>query len=174
VHPLQAADEFLIQITRNNLNGKSLTGTISVNGTEIGSTMENEDYRIVPGSYKGVMRYQSQKYFVQGPNGKMDNTGDFLLEISGVKDWKGRSRDSLLFHGGTKPEHSEGCILLGAVSKSKNGKRYINESHPLYKLRLMFYGTETPNSSPNKQITVQVIDSVDREKLRKENFIVWI
>ena len=83
-------------------------GTLSVNGTPLGDVLENEVLRIKAGTYKGVVRYYSKKNFVQGPLGVMGEAGDFLLEVSGVQ-----GRTALLIHSGTKPWHSEGCILAG-------------------------------------------------------------
>ncbi len=160
----RAALDFTIVINRTNLNGNYLRGTISVNGQIIGSTLENDEYRIPPGRYPGALRYLSHRNFVQNPNGEMFYTGDFLLEIAGVKDWKGRTRTDILFHGGSKPINSEGCILLGSVGKPTNGVPTISPDHPLYKLRLAFYGTDTPAASPNKTITIEIIDKIERKQ----------
>lgn len=157
--PASAADEFKVLIERTGLSENALTGTISVNGKVIGPTMENEDLKIEPGIYRGVMRYQSSKNFVQGVGGEMGHSGDFLLEVSRVPP----NRTDILLHGGSKPQHSKGCILLGAVTKTSEGKPVISAEHPLYVLRELFYGTPEPISSPNKDIVVEVVDRVDRE-----------
>ena len=82
----------------------------------IGRTYENDLLKVPAASYVGLLRYHSpeNKNVVQGPFGLMSKSGDFLIEISGVK-W----RDSILLHGGNKPEHSRGCILLGPVAKNE-------------------------------------------------------
>jgi hypothetical protein len=131
-------------------------GALSVNGTVLGDVLENEALRIRAGDYKGVMRYVSQKNFVQGPFGTMGERGDFLLEISGAS-----GRTNLLVHTGTKPWHSKGCILAGAAKRTVvNGKTVvtIDDDSTLRKLRLAFYGSDLPNACPNKTIRVSVVD----------------
>jgi hypothetical protein len=82
---------------------------------------------------------------------------DFLLEVSGVKNSAGKARTDIVFHGGTKPQHSKGCILLGPVSRDKNKVGTIGPDHPLRKLRLLFYGTDQPNQSPDKEISIVIL-----------------
>ena len=158
-----AGDEFSIAIKRTHLKGEELTGTLFINGREIGPTLENDSYRIPPGTYNGVVRYISSHHFVQNPGGELFYTGDFLLEIAGVKDWSGRSRTGILFHAGSKPQNSEGCVLLGAVTKDSRGEIILSPDHPLYKLRESFYGTNDPNSSPNKTVKVEIVETIDKD-----------
>lgn len=160
---------FLVTITRlskanfkgknkagNEIEGVGVLGTLSVNGVPLGDVLENDAVRIKAGTYKGVMRYVSEKNFVQGPLGAMSETGDFLLEVSGVQ-----GRTDLLIHTGTKPWHSEGCILAGAAKKTVvGGKEFvtINDDTTLKQLRLKFYGTDTPVQCPNKTIRFTITD----------------
>lgn len=145
--------DFNILIERHKIENDLVYGKISVNDIEIGNCYENNDLKIKAGDYKGVMRYFSPKGFAQNPFGNLGKEGDFLLEVSNVQ-----SRTNILFHTGNKPEHSTGCILLGPVNKTIDGSRYVNEDHPLYKLRILFYGTNTPISSPDKQINITIAD----------------
>jgi hypothetical protein len=46
--------------------------------------------------------------------------------------------------------------MLGAVPRDANGNRYLPADHTLSKLRKAFYGTDNPNSSPNKKIIIEV------------------
>jgi hypothetical protein len=109
---------------------------------------------IQAGVYPGNMRYVSQHNFVQGPFGTIAHAGDFLLEAGNV-----RGHSDILFHGGDKPNHSKGCILLGAVGKDpKTHTPLLDHNHPLRKLRMLFYGTDMPLASPDKKITIQVRD----------------
>lgn len=135
------------------ISGVGRHGQVYVNGTFIGASLENEDLKIARGEYRGIMRYVSGRNFVQGPMGVMANTGDFLLEVGGVA-----GRSHLLFHGGTKPWHSRGCILLGAVHKNSSAegdvKRFVPDDNALRKLRLAYYGTDTPIACPDMSIKI--------------------
>ena len=159
---IRATDDFRILIDRTELKENLITGTISLNDVPIGNTYENNDVKITPGMYKGLMRYSSSRNFVQGPGGIMGQEGDFLLEASGVRGPTGESRTAILLHGGNKAHHSQGCILLGPVGRSSIGQAEITKEHPLYKLRLAFYGTDTPDATPYKNITIEIRDSVPR------------
>lgn len=132
-------------------------GTIFLNGRQIGHAVENDKLKIPAGEYPGYMRYVSGKNFVQGPFGTMAGVGDFLLEAGKVP-----GRTHILFHGGTKPWHSEGCILLGAVKSEKdaNGKikkSWVEQGSALATLRREFYGTETPAACPNTSVIIKII-----------------
>lgn len=145
---------FYIVIVRQPPDAKdpdAVRGQIAVNSEVIGASLENKKYMIPPGSYNGVMRYVSSHGHVQGPGGEMGNQGDFLIEVANVK-----KRTNILLHGGNKPKHSLGCILLGAVNKTKDGKKFVPDSAPLARLRKLFYGTDSPNSCPNKQILITI------------------
>lgn len=136
-----------------------VVGVILLNGKEIGSTVENAAHKIPAGDYPGVLRYFSQKHFVQGPLGQMGTIGDFLLEIGSVD-----KRYAILIHGGTKPWHTQGCILVGAVhfKKAAEGKiqeGWVEENETLRILRKEFYGTDlVPRNCPNKSVRVKVFD----------------
>lgn len=146
-------DNFDIAIKRNRVVGNLVYCTIYLNGQEIGSAFENNDLKIPTGSYKGLMRYNSGHNFVQNEYGRMSKKGDFLLEVSNVPGYT-----NILLHSGNKPEHSQGCILMGAANKGPEGGVSIDQNHPLRKIRLAFYGTDEPISSPNKNITITVSD----------------
>jgi len=147
-------ENMTIVIQREKKDGELLTGTLTVNGQVVGKTYENATLMIPAGSYPGNMRYVSGHNFVQGPFGSIAHAGDFLLEAGNVP-----GRTAILFHGGNKPKHSKGCILLGGVSKdSKTHMPLLQHDHPLRKLRRLFYGTETPIASPAKNVTIRVSD----------------
>jgi len=159
----RTADLFWVKIDRTKtviLKGeppgknKLVIGTISVNGKIIGKTYENGDLLIPLGDYGGIIRYTSKKGFVQNPLGRFGNEGDFLLEVAMVP-----TRTDILFHGGNKPKHSKGCILLGPVGKDAlTGKGVVGPNHPLRILRHEFYGADDPYCSPNKSILIRVTD----------------
>ena len=154
-----SAEKFEIVVTRTAVKGGLVSGTISVNGEEIGKTFENAELKIAAGEYKGVLRYSSPSNHAQGPFGSLAKEGDFLLEIAKAEDESGKVKTDVLFHGGNKPHQSRGCILLGSVNRDKQtGGGYIPEGHPLRKLRELFYGTENPTSTPNKEILITIVD----------------
>lgn len=145
--------KFTIVVERGQAQGDFLPNQIIVNGAAIGSGLENDRVKVPAGTYTGKLRYYSEKH-VQGPFGTIGQTGDFLLEVSGVP-----GRTDILFHGGTKPEHSKGCILLGGIAKDGNGVRFVPDTTTLRKLRLAFYGTDTPNATPDVDIEIVVKDA---------------
>jgi hypothetical protein len=143
-----------ILVRREKRKGHLVTGTLFVDGQAIGKTYENSAFIIPAGVYPGYLRYSSGKNFVQQPFGRIAKTGDFLLEVGKVPH-----RSDILFHGGNKPAHSRGCILLGPVTKDPTTHApRLEPDHPLRKLRRAFYGSEPPVSSPATQITVHVSD----------------
>lgn len=133
-----------------------VVGELYLNGTRIGDTLENDKLKIPVGDYPGYMRYISEKNFAQGPFGAMANVGDFLLEVGKVEN-----RTAILLHGGTKPWHSAGCVLLGAVKSEKDAagkviRRWVDETNALRVLRTSFYGSETPSACPNTAIRIKI------------------
>lgn len=149
--------EFTVEVVRRHTKDGLIYGTLGIDGAAVGGTFEHADLKIPAGTYKGVLRYWSKKGFVQGPLGQLGNTGDFLLEVANVKDAKG-PRTDILFHAGNKPHHTLGCILLGPVSSKIDGAATVDAKHPLRILRRKFYGTDEPNATPNKKITIVITD----------------
>ncbi|MCI0456719.1 MAG: DUF5675 family protein [Gemmataceae bacterium] len=130
--------DFHVVIQRKETTADGLVkGELSVNGIKLGPVYENAKKLIPPGSYPGVRRYKSTKRFVQGPGGRLAQTGDFLLEIGKVPD-----RTDILIHPGNKAEHSEGCVLAGGAP-TRGGITYAPKS--LQEMRLYFYGTDKAN-----------------------------
>lgn len=147
-----ASAEFNILIDRREVKDGLIIGTIAVNGTVIGNAYENADLKIPTGEFGGLMRYSSPNGLVQGPDGQLGKVGDFLIEVANVP-----GRSNILFHSGNKPKHSKGCILLGPVTKTEQGKI---APEPLQELRRLFYGRNNPNSTPNKQIKITIKSSM--------------
>lgn len=150
-------EEFKIRIERISVSDNLITGNIFVNDEYLGNCYERFDLRINAGHYPGFMRYVSSKGHVTGPLGHIGNTGDFYMEIGEVKWSDGKNRSNLMFHGGNKPGHSRGCVMLGAVSKDSLGNRFLPKGHLLRLLRIKFYGSEFPNSCPNKNISIDIV-----------------
>jgi hypothetical protein len=150
--PLNAASDLVILVEREKAQGKLVPGQLSVDGKIIGRTFENVDAQILPGQYRGVLRYVSHNDFVQGEMGTLAHAGDFLLEVSGVP-----GRTNILFHGGNKPYQSRGCILLGPVGRDLSTLEVrIGPDHPLRQLRQLFYGTDTPTATPGKDVVITI------------------
>jgi hypothetical protein len=146
--------DFIILIKREKVVKNLVHSSIFLNGEEIGSAFENDKLKIPAGSYVGLLRYNSGRNFVQGKSGKLSNKGDFLLEVSGVED-----RTDILLHQGNAPRHSKGCILLGPAHRGPDDAVLVGSEHPLYKLRLAFYGTDEPLSCPNINIIISIEES---------------
>jgi hypothetical protein len=166
--PSDEAEVFRIDLVRigvENVTDRGVTtsrifGDMGVNGANIGRFYENPSTKIAAGTYTGLLRYHSEHNFVQSACGAMFVSGDFLLEISGVRDANGVSRTGILIHPGALPSHSTGCILAGARERDATGNLLpLNDSSPLVKLRRLFYGTADPVACPNKSIVVRVSDS---------------
>ena len=91
-----------ITLNRNRPKGKAVTGILALDLVQKDDslkrytlpTLENADYLIPAGTYP-VERTFSRKF------------QKFLPEILDVPD-----RFGIRMHRGTKPEHSQGCILL--------------------------------------------------------------
>lgn len=154
VQTSEAAEKrFVVVVQREKTEKGLIAGKLSVDGKVIGTVYENADKKIPAGIYRGVVRMESKKNFVQGPGGKLGHKGDFLLEVAGVP-----GRSDILFHAGNKKEHSEGCILCGSSIKDKKGGDWIAPK-TLKELRLLFYdGKDNPTGTPDKVITVKVED----------------
>jgi hypothetical protein len=74
------------------------------------------------------------------------------LEVAGVP-----KRSDILFHAGNKKEHSLGCILCGPVTRDpKTDERIAPDV--LRQLRLMYFGTDTPDGKPDKEIKIEIRD----------------
>ncbi|MBK1836654.1 hypothetical protein JHL17_04445 [Azospirillum sp. YIM B02556] len=132
-------------------------GDIGVNGQNIGRFYENPEKLITTGTYQGVLRYRSDKNFVQSSCGEIARDGDFLLEIAGVKRADGKPRTAILLHPGFLPSHSEGCILMGPRKRGADAKPLpLDADSPLVKLRRAFYGTDNPIACPDRGITIIV------------------
>lgn len=145
----------VISLCRQEPAGNELKGELWVDGELVGTTMENNDLRIAEGSYTGLLRYYSAKGHVQGVFGNLATQGDFLLEVGGAKSPDNSARTNILFHAGTRPHHSKGCILLGAARPSAGGKAAVPGS-ALVALRKKFYGTEFPDKTPDVKIQIFV------------------
>lgn len=131
-------------------------GDLIVDGRTVGRFYDNPAKMISPGKYRGLLRYQSGKEFVQSKCGAIGTTGDFLLEIANVTGDDGKPREAILVHPGRRPSHSKGCILIPREFDANGKPLPLSDSNPLRKLRAEFYGTDDPVQCPNKTIVVTV------------------
>lgn len=152
-----AQEEFRITLIRSHGDADLTYGDLGVNGQNIGLTYERADEHLKPGVYRGLIRYISGRGHVVGPFGTIGQEGDFYLEIGDATFSYGDRGHDVMVHGGFKKEHSNGCIMLGAVPRDSSGNRYLPPDHTLSKLRYLFYGTDDPVASPNKRIVVEIV-----------------
>ena len=121
-----------ITLNRNKRKGKSVTGILALDLVQKDDTLkryelptlENRDYLIPAGTYP-VERTFSRKF------------QKFLPEILDVPD-----RYGIRMHRGTKPEHSQGCILLDMA-----GMTYVDT---LFNQLDVYYDDE--------KVQIQIID----------------
>jgi hypothetical protein len=163
--PANLPNEFRIELTRlgedevvdQGVKVKRIYGDVGVNRQNFGRFYENLSVMIAKGTYKGALRYQSNHNFIVSSCGVAARTGDFLIEVTGVKDAAGNDRTNILMHPGYLPSHSAGCILFGARRRDPQGNLLpLEPDYPLVKIRREFYGTDNPNQCPNKVITIVV------------------
>lgn len=140
-----AQESFDIRIERNYRGEDCTSGYLSVNGTvkmyaiELPWKNNQPDISSVPvGKYKGILRY--------------DHQDAWRIELVGVPN-----RKNVQIHVGNYVADSQGCVLVGAdvdVDKLcvvKNSKKAYSQ------LKSLFYGSENPNATPNKLITVEFV-----------------
>ena len=122
-----------ITLNRNRPKGKAVTGILALDLVQKDDslkrytlpTLENADYLIPAGTYP-VERTFSRKF------------QKFLPEILDVPD-----RFGIRMHRGTKPEHSQGCILLDLA-----GMTYVDT---LFNQLDVYYDDE--------KVQIEIIDS---------------
>ena len=88
-----------------------------------------------------------------------------------LEDREGRT--GIQLHIGSKLAHSEGCILIGKTIDVKKCEVYQN-SAAMHDLKRVFYGTSNPDSSPRKNIVVEIVNKyedsvVDQKKAVRIN-----
>ena len=93
---------------------------------------------IPDGNYGGVLRY--------------DHSDQWRIELTGVP-----GRTSVQIHTGNIADDSEGCILIG-LQLGDDLCSVVDSKKSYAELKKAFYGTATPNSTPDKKITI-IIES---------------
>jgi hypothetical protein len=151
--PMQGAgpSAFKLTILRQYPGHRCTSGYLAVNGTIIAYTLERpwadnaKNVSSIPaGTYPATLRY--------------DHSDLWRIELQGVP-----GRSNIQIHVGNEPDQSMGCILVGSQLGGDLCSIVGGTSQPAYRaLKNAFYGTDSPVATPDKTITVEVIDSGSR------------
>ena len=98
-----------ILLTRISREGKAVRGKMRVSGRDI-ATLENADYIIPDGTYTVSVTYSPR----------------FKKMMPLIGNVPGRS--GIRIHGGTKPEHSTGCVLVSNPKDRERITEFINQN----------------------------------------------
>ena len=96
----------VIQMRRISRNEKAVRGSMRVNGRDI-ATLENADYIIPVGTYPVSVTFSPR----------------FQRNLPLISNVPGRS--GIRIHGGTKPEHSKGCVLVNAAMEQELTAKWL-------------------------------------------------
>ncbi len=132
---------FELTVERKLTSADCTMGYLIANGKVICYTLElpwkdnsNNISCIPEGIYNGILRY--------------DKTDGWRIQLEKVPN-----RTGVQIHMGNYTTQIEGCILVGTDAKVDNCS-VLNSSTAYTKLKEAFYGTNNPNSTPNKNIIV--------------------
>jgi hypothetical protein len=89
---------------------------------------------IPAGTYNGIMRY--------------DKTDGWRIQLENVPN-----RTGVQIHMGNYTSQIAGCVLVGTDAMVDNCS-VLHSTAAYSKLKAAFYGTSTPNQTPNKKITI--------------------
>ena len=98
-----------INLIRISRNGKAIRGCLRFEGQEI-ETLENAEFIIPEGKYELKMTYSPR----------------FKKMMPLIGNVPGRS--GIRIHGGTKPEHSTGCVLVSNPKDREKITEFINQN----------------------------------------------
>lgn len=142
----QAQEAFNLRIERKYQGSDCTSGYLAINGQARMVALERpwqgnapEISSIPAGTYKGILRY--------------DKGDAWRIQLEGVP-----GRTGVQIHVGNVVAQSKGCILVG--SRLQAGSLcQVEGSKPAYQaLKKAFYGTEEPVATPNKTISVTLVD----------------
>lgn len=145
---LKPADDFALTIYREYPSQMCTSGYLAVNDQITAYTLERpwadnqQNLSSIPaGTYPGILRY--------------DHDDHWRIELQNVP-----GRQNIQIHIGNQPDQSKGCILVGLQLGSDLCSIVAGTSAPAY-MALMnaFYGTDNPVSTPDKNISVSVVDA---------------
>lgn len=133
--------DFQLTVERKLSTNKCTMGYLVADGKAICYTLElpwkdnsNNISCIPTGTYKGILRY--------------DKKDGWRIQLDNVPN-----RTGVQIHMGNYTTQIEGCVLVGTEAKVDNCT-VVNSAAAYAKLKEAFYGTATPNSTPNKNIVV--------------------
>ncbi|GEJ44416.1 MULTISPECIES: DUF5675 family protein [unclassified Chryseobacterium] len=134
-------DNFELTIERKLSSDICTMGYLIANGEVLCYTLElpwadnlNNISCIPIGTYSGILRY--------------DKTDGWRIQLENVPN-----RTGVQIHMGNYTNQIKGCVLVGTKAKVDNCS-VQNSSGAYSKLKKAFYGTESPNSTPNKKIVI--------------------
>lgn len=140
----KATDTFAITIYREYSSSECTSGYLAVNGQIICYCLERPWQNNQPlvsaipaGVYSAHVRY--------------DHADAWRIELDNVPH-----REHVEIHVGNWAFNSEGCILVGASLKADDLCVVLDSKAAYSKLRNLFYGTDTPDSTPDQDISVEV------------------
>lgn len=144
-----------LKIARGSYNNGSITGELFVDGKFLCHTLElpwkqNQSYisSIPEGSYPSILRY--------------DKPDGWRIQLDKVPN-----RTAVQIHTGNYPSEIEGCVLVGNIVK--NISNSIHESTQAYSaLKRAFYGIDSPTSTPDIKLEVNVQFPIRRTEFKYE------
>ena len=142
----QAAEPFKIVIERKYKGSDCTSGYVAINGKAKMYALEKPwqnnatDMSSIPqGTYKASLRY--------------DHTDQWRIELQDVPN-----RPNIQIHIGNTTQDTKGCILVGMGLANGQMCQLSNSADAYKALKKEFYGSETPISTPDKTITVEMVD----------------
>ncbi|MBS1635305.1 MAG: hypothetical protein JST26_05235 [Bacteroidetes bacterium] len=134
-------ENFELTIERKSSTNNCTMGYLIANDEVICYTLElpwadnlNNISCIPTGTYNGILRY--------------DKADGWRIQLENVPN-----RTGVQIHMGNYTSQIQGCVLVG-TNANVNNCSVQNSSDANSKLKNAFYGTSTPNSTPNKNIIV--------------------
>jgi hypothetical protein len=143
----RADDKMAIEVIREKVVGGATMGELGVNGQTLCYTLEpapgggSEGKGAIPeGTYTAHLRY--------------DKKDQWRIQLDDVPGFTG-----IQIHIGNYPKDTEGCILVGMDSDEDAGT--LSRSSEAYAaLKRAFYGSDDPDSTPDKEITVVISSKI--------------
>jgi hypothetical protein len=131
---------FDLVVDRKHSCSGSIIGELSVNGSFLCYTLElpwrwnQNNVSCIPlGRYRGYLRY--------------DKADGWRIQLTNVP-----GRAGVQIHVGNYPSDIKGCILVGTTYTPN---KVLNSGKAYALLKEAFYGSKTPNYTPNKAIFVE-------------------
>jgi len=142
----QAQEAFNLLIQRKYQGKDCTSGYLAINGQTRMVALERpwqgnapEISSIPAGTYRGILRY--------------DKSDAWRIQLEGVP-----GRTGVQIHVGNVVVQSKGCILVGSHLKTGSLCQVEGSMLAYQALKKAFYGTETPVATPDKTISVTLVD----------------